>query len=56
MRLSLSGLIHGEALPKCPTPLSFYLPFLTSYPLYIPSIDKWYPFHTPSVIRTFHPF
>ena len=39
--------IKGDSAPRS-NPLPFYIPFFTKKVLlYIPSIDKWYPFHIP---------
>ena len=46
----LKKALHAEAPPRGPAP-PFHIPFLTGKVplLYIPSIDKWYPFQIPSV-------
>ena len=46
----LKKALHAEAPPRGQAP-PFHIPFLTGKVplLYIPSIDKWYPFQIPSV-------
>ena len=44
----LSKCLYGEAPPHSPTPYPFIYHFSRKrYPLRIPSIDKWCPFHIP---------
>ena len=44
----LNKFLYGEAPPRGPTPYPFIYHFSGKrYPFRIPSIDKWYSFHTP---------
>ena len=45
----INKVLYGEAPPQCPTPLPFYIPFLTEKVLLFVYLllTKWYPVHIP---------